>query len=170
MSPSASASTFSLCGSSSNGSCSRDPSLTRDSQNSSSSLANFDDDMELGDSISSTQNHETTSTHLNSECITIESLLAISKFNFACCFFPAPADVLSASGLNEKSLCQIEAARFLAHCSLCLSSSASGDGEVMSEDGGDMTSGISETLVELLEECSRSVHIHIVSHFNKRVS
>ena len=33
----------------------------------------------------------------------------------------------------------------------------------MSEDGGDMTSDVCETLIELLEDRSKPVHIHIVS-------
>ena len=79
----------------------------------------------------------------------------------------APADVLSAGSLNEKSLCQIEAARFLAHCALCLSSASGShaDSDVMTEDGGDMASDICKALIELLEGCSKPVHIHIVSEY-----
>ena len=84
----------------------------------------------------------------------------------------APADVLNAGGLNEKSLCQIEAARFLAHCALCLSSASGshGDGDVMAEDGGDMASDVCETLIGLLEDHSKPVHIHIVRVFQIPIS
>ena len=81
--------------------------------------------------------------------------------------FVAPADILNTTGLNEKSLCQIEAATFLSYCSLCLSSCSHGNSDV-SSDEGDIASKVHDTLIGILEDLSKPVHVHIVSVLNLR--
>ena len=95
---------------------------------------------------------------------TLESLTTPYHFPLICTLYIAPADVLSNSSLNDKSVCQIKAAKFLSHTYLCLSTCSHGDGDVPDTGGeGGVASNVQGTLLLLLEDLSGALHVQLVS-------
>ena len=76
----------------------------------------------------------------------------------------APSELLRADSLNNKSLCQIEATRFLSHAYLCFSTGYHSDSDIPATgDDGGVASIVHETLDGLLSDTTRPTHLQLVS-------
>ena len=73
----------------------------------------------------------------------------------------APSEMLSTNGL--KSLCQIEATRFLSHAYLCFSTGYHGDSDIPAAGDGGVVNIVHDTLAGLLSDLTRPTHLQLVS-------